>query len=84
MKDLYLQKQLVLVKASYVITTKNLELMCRMSKECDLGDIFSLLGMKSYERAWYNPCIVNRIVGFVTPDCIKRIGIPSLPDDKNS
>ncbi len=50
--------------------------------ECDLGDIFSLLGMKSYERAWYNPCIVNRIVGFVTPDCIKRISIPSLPDDK--
>ncbi len=61
---------------------EKLELICRIPKECDLGDIFSLLGMKSYERAWHNPRIVNRIVGYITPDCIRRISIPSSPDDK--
>lgn len=85
----YKDKKLVFTKTTGVCkglicnyNKENLELMCRMPKECDLGDIFSLLGMKSYERAWHNPLIVNRIVGYITPDCIRRISIPSLPDDK--
>ncbi len=61
---------------------EKLELMCRMPKGCDLGDIFSLLGMKSYERAWRNPRIMGRIFGYITPDCIGRISIPSSPGDK--
>ncbi len=61
---------------------EKLELICRMPKECDLGDILSLLGMKSYERAWHNPRTVNRIFGYIAPDCIGRISIPSSPNDK--
>ncbi len=61
---------------------EKLELMCRMPKGCDLEDIFSLLGMKSYERAWRDPRIMGRIFEYITPDCIGRTSIPSSPGDK--